>query len=311
MSITDGQGTDALGRRVDAKCPDSLASHLGGVSVLISDSYLGSGSLSLASESSGGPRFSDVCSVARSLPIHRQTWLRRLGERVAAALLLVLVSPLLIVLASAVRLTSPGKVLYRQTRSGIGGRDFRILKFRSMVDNAEGSTGAVWASKDDPRVTVIGFWLRKLHLDELPQLVNIVRGDMAFVGPRPERPEIIRELEQQIPGYRYRLNGLPGVTGLAQVNLDPDESIHSVKRKFELDIEYLFNASPLLDLRIILTTLVKMTGIPKEFATSVMMVRRVPLVPAPTKATDGEGDWEKELDFTPTFDDVLILEPVS
>lgn len=98
---------------------------------------------------------------------------------------------------------------------------------------------------------------------------------------------------------------------MAQVNLDPDESIHSVKRKFELDIEYLFNASPLLDLRIILTTLVKMTGIPKEFATSVMMVRRVPLVPAPTKATDGEGDWEKELDFTPTFDDVLILEPVS
>lgn len=259
----------------------------------------------------GGPRFSDVASVSRSLPIHRQSWLRRRFEQAAAAMLLVVVSPLLILLAIAVRLTSPGKVLYSQTRSGIGGRDFQILKFRSMVDNAEGSTGAVWASKDDPRVTMIGYWLRKLHLDELPQLANIVRGDMTFVGPRPERPEIIRQLELEIPGYRYRLNGLPGVTGLAQVNLDPDESIHSVKRKFELDIEYLFNAAPLLDLRIILTTLVKMTGIPKEFATSVFMVRRIPLVPGTPVSPDRETEWENDLDPAPVFKDQMILEPVS
>lgn len=262
-------------------------------------------------QATGGPFFSNVSSVSRSLPIHRQSWLRRRIEQVAAAMLLVMASPVLFLLAIAVRLTSPGKVFYHQTRSGIGGRDFEILKFRSMVDNAEGSTGAVWASKDDPRVTMIGYWLRKLHLDELPQLVNIVRGDMAFVGPRPERPEIIRQLEREIPGYRYRLNGLPGVTGLAQVNLDPDESIHSVKRKFELDMEYLFNAAPLLDLRIILTTLVKMTGIPKEIATAVFMVRRIPLVPGVITSPERETDWENELDPTLEVKDEMILETVG
>ena len=218
-------------------------------------------------------------AVQQHSMIYRQSRVRRMTEQLFATIFLAALSPLLVMLALAVRMTSPGKILYHQTRSGIGGKDFQILKFRSMVDNAEGATGAVWATKDDPRVTVIGFWLRKLHLDELPQLMNIARGEMAFVGPRPERPEIIQKLEQQIPGYRYRLNVLPGVTGLAQVNLDPDESIHSVKRKFELDIEYIFSAAPLLDLRIILTTLLKMCVVPKEVATTIFFVRRIPLVP--------------------------------
>ncbi|WP_218933865.1 sugar transferase [Rubripirellula lacrimiformis] len=226
------------------------------------------------------PPRADLLHVGQSsLPIQRASWFRQRCEQVAAIVFLVALSPLLALLALAVRLSSRGDIFYRQTRSGIDGRPFQILKFRSMSSDAEDGTGAVWATKNDPRVTAIGHYLRTLHLDELPQLWNIVRGEMSFVGPRPERPEIIRGLELQIPGYRHRLDVLPGVTGLAQVNLDPDESIHSVKRKFELDIEYIFSATPLLDLRIIFTTMLKMCGIPKQYSTSLFRLRRVPVVP--------------------------------
>ncbi|MEM9366468.1 MAG: sugar transferase [Planctomycetota bacterium] len=203
---------------------------------------------------------------------------RRVVERALAGSMLVVASPLLGLLALFVRVTSAGGAIYRQTRSGLGGREFEILKFRSMRQDAEDGVGAVWSTGDDPRVTWIGRVMRKTHLDELPQLWNIFRGDMAFVGPRPERPCIIGKVGPHVPGYRQRLAVLPGVTGLAQVNLDPDQSLLCVKRKFELDLEYIHTQSLWLDFCLLATTLIKMGCVPKRWATRLFGVRRVPQV---------------------------------
>ncbi len=204
-------------------------------------------------------------------------WGRNL-EQSLAVFLLVLSAPLLLLIALVVRLTSRGPIFYSQTRLGLAGRRFQIHKFRSMIVDAEKGTGAAWCSRRDSRVTFIGGILRFLHFDELPQLWNIARGDMSFVGPRPERPEFVVLLEEQIPRYWDRLDVLPGVTGLAQINLDPDDSIASVKRKFELDLEYAYSASAWFDFWIMLATILKMGGIPKEFVTRIFGLRRIPLV---------------------------------
>jgi lipopolysaccharide/colanic/teichoic acid biosynthesis glycosyltransferase len=190
--------------------------------------------------------------------------------------MLASLSPLLIALFFAVRMTSRGPAVYRQLRSGRGGQPFTIYKFRSMVVDAEKGTGAVWATKNDPRVTPLGMWLRRLHLDELPQLLNIARGEMRFVGPRPERPEIVAELCGTISGYEQRLAVTPGLTGLAQVNLPPDETVDCVKRKFELDLEYISTASASLDLRLVFATALKMTGLPQPVVAAIAMVSRSP-----------------------------------
>ena len=144
-----------------------------------------------------------------------------LVDRVAGAVLLVLASPLIAFLILIVRSTSRGPGLYRQLRVGHRGKPFYILKIRSMVQDAEKDGKPVWCTKRDPRVTRLGAFLRKVHLDELPQLVNVARGEMALVGPRPERPEIIKDLRQAIDEYEKRLSVMPGVTGLAQINLPP------------------------------------------------------------------------------------------
>jgi len=209
---------------------------------------------------------------------NRETGLSRFVERGIAVCLMLIASPLFLVIAALVWLSSRGNVFYTQTRLGLHGRTFQILKFRSMKQNAEAKTGAVWCTKGDSRVTVVGKLLRFSHLDELPQLWNIARGEMSFVGPRPERPEIAIKLEKHIPRYWDRLSVFPGVTGLAQINLDADESIDSVKRKFELDIEYVYSASPLLDLQISVVTVLKMAGVPKQYATQLFALRRVPSV---------------------------------
>lgn len=180
--------------------------------------------------------------------------LRHWLERGVAAVLLLLCSPLIVFLMALVRLTSPGPAIYQQIRLGWRGRPFVLFKLRTMYDKAEAESGPVWASEHDPRVTPLGRFLRFMHLDELPQLWNIVKGEMSFIGPRPERPEFVRVLMTRIPNYCHRMTVRPGIVGLSQVNLPPDHSFQSAQRKQLLDLEYIEQASPSLDLRISLYT---------------------------------------------------------
>jgi sugar transferase (PEP-CTERM system associated) len=172
-----------------------------------------------------------------------------------ALVTLVVASPVMLLVALLVRLTSSGPVLYRQTRVGRNGVPFTMYKFRSMRTDAEKLTGAVWAARDDPRVTPLGRVLRRLRLDELPQLFNILRGDMSIVGPRPERPEFVATLSEQIPFYPQRHCLRPGVTGWAQINHKYGDSLEDTVVKLEYDLYYIKNLSPALDFYIILQTL--------------------------------------------------------
>jgi sugar transferase (PEP-CTERM system associated) len=167
---------------------------------------------------------------------------------------LVLFSPLMLATALAVKLSSKGTIFYRQRRVGINGRIFTVYKFRSMYADAEARTGAVWASKDDPRITPVGKWLRRLRLDELPQLWNVVKGDMVIVGPRPERPEFVDVLAQQIPYYRQRLAVKPGITGWAQINHKYGDTQLDAMIKLEYDLYYIKHVAPALDFYIIFHT---------------------------------------------------------
>jgi exopolysaccharide biosynthesis polyprenyl glycosylphosphotransferase len=166
----------------------------------------------------------------------------------------VLFAPVMLATAIAVKLSSPGPVLYRQTRVGLDGSLFTVYKFRSMNMNAEAATGAVWASKDDPRVTRVGKQLRKFRLDELPQFFNVLRGDMAVVGPRPERPEFVKALSEKIPYYRQRHCVKPGITGWAQINYKYSDTLEDTIAKLEFDLYYIKNFSPSLDGYIIFHT---------------------------------------------------------
>jgi exopolysaccharide biosynthesis polyprenyl glycosylphosphotransferase len=168
---------------------------------------------------------------------------------------LLAASPIMILIAASIKLTSRGPVFYRQTRVGWRGQHFTLYKFRSMRPDAEAATGAVWAAKDDPRVTPVGRWLRRLRLDELPQLYNVLRGDMSVVGPRPERPEFVAALAQQIPYYRQRLAVRPGITGWAQINHKYGDTLEDTVRKLEYDLYYIKNLSPSLDAYILIQTL--------------------------------------------------------
>lgn len=158
------------------------------------------------------------------------------------------------------RLSSPGPILYRQERVGRGGRMFKVYKFRSMWPDAE-ENGAVWATKDDQRVTPIGRILRKTHLDELPQVYNVLKGEMSLVGPRPERPEFVQQLSREIPFYRARHCVKPGITGWAQIHQDYGDSVERAKEKLEYDLFYVKRANPLLDALIILRTVSKILGL--------------------------------------------------
>jgi len=158
------------------------------------------------------------------------------------------------------RSSSPGPILYRQERVGRGGRMFTVYKFRSMWPDAE-ENGAVWATKDDHRVTPVGRILRKTHLDELPQVYNVLKGEMSLAGPRPERPEFVQQLSREIPFYRARHCLKPGITGWAQIHQDYGDSVERAKEKLEYDLFYVKRANPLLDALIILRTVSKMLGL--------------------------------------------------
>ena len=195
---------------------------------------------------------------------------RRILNVTISAIALVLLSPVMVVIALLVMLTSRGPILYTQTRVGInrrransvdgrrridyGGKLFKIYKFRTMAVGAD-RAGEVWARPDDPRVTPVGRVLRKYRLDELPQLFNVLRGDMNLVGPRPEQPKIFTNLRHRIENYAERQRVLPGITGLAQVSQHYDNSIDDVRRKLLFDLEYIDRKSVQQDLKVLLQTL--------------------------------------------------------
>ncbi len=162
--------------------------------------------------------------------------------------------PLMAVVWLLVRLTSPGAAIYSQKRVGLNGRVFKVHKFRSMYIDAESRTGAVWASKDDPRITPLGKWLRRMRLDELPQFFNVLKGEMALVGPRPERPEFVETLTEQIPFYGLRHSVMPGITGWAQINHKYGDTFEDTVTKLEYDLYYLKNISLSLDAYILFHT---------------------------------------------------------
>jgi exopolysaccharide biosynthesis polyprenyl glycosylphosphotransferase len=167
----------------------------------------------------------------------------------------ILVAPIMLAVAILVKTTSPGPVLYRQRRVGREGRVFEVLKFRSMYVDAEARTGAVWATKNDPRITPLGRWIRKLRFDEFPQFFNVLKGDMSIVGPRPERPEFVEMLSREIPFYGQRHAILPGVTGWAQISHKYGDTIEDTVAKLEFDLYYLKNMSVSLDFYIIFHTI--------------------------------------------------------
>ena len=177
---------------------------------------------------------------------------KRAFDFLLALLLLLPLLPVIAVAAALVKLTSRGPAFYSQTRLGKGGREFKIYKIRTMINNAEAGTGPVWAAAgEDCRVTPVGHVLRNTHIDEFPQLFNVLLGDMSLIGPRPERPEFAAKLQWEIPHYGVRLGVRPGVTGVAQLRLPPDTGIDSVKKKLMYDIYYIQKVSPWLDFLIL------------------------------------------------------------
>jgi len=199
--------------------------------------------------------------------------MRRSLHFILALIALIILLPVMLLVALLVRLTSRGPVLYTQVRVGLdrrtnarssqnhrrernlGGQPFTIYKFRTMRVDAEHQSGAVWAQQGDPRVTSIGRLLRQYRLDELPQLINVLRGEMNIVGPRPERPTIFAELREHIAEYPLRQRARPGITGLAQINHHYDRSLDDVRTKVRYDLEYLQRQSAAEDFRIMLKTL--------------------------------------------------------
>lgn len=181
---------------------------------------------------------------------------------VLAGFLIVLMLPLILAAMMITVLTSRGPALYTQWRVGRDGRRFKIYKIRTMIHNSEGSAGARWASPDDPRVTRVGRFFRRTHIDELPQLWNVVHGEMNFVGPRPERPEILEEILKEIPSCVMRTTVNPGVTGLAQILQGPDVDLESVRTKLAYDLFYIEHRGLALDCKILLATPFRVLGLP-------------------------------------------------
>ncbi|HTP98412.1 MAG TPA: TIGR03013 family XrtA/PEP-CTERM system glycosyltransferase [Casimicrobiaceae bacterium] len=195
----------------------------------------------------------------------RQGWLRTTVKRcfdlVVSALILLATLPVMLIAALLIALESGAPIIYRQERVGLHGRTFQLFKFRSMSKDAERDGKAAWAVADDPRITALGRWLRRTRIDELPQLLNVLRGEMSFVGPRPERPQFVEMLTEQVPFYAVRLSVKPGITGWAQVRYSYGASVEQSMRKLEYDLYYVKNHTLFLDVLILLETFrVVLTG---------------------------------------------------
>jgi lipopolysaccharide/colanic/teichoic acid biosynthesis glycosyltransferase len=206
-------------------------------------------------------------------------------EFILALAILVVSSPLLLVVALLVKLTSRGPAIYSQIRLGRQGRPYTIYKFRTMSHNCEEQSGPQWSIAGDSRITRLGGFLRQVHLDEFPQLWNVLKGEMALVGPRPERPEFVPSLERAIPHYLDRLQIRPGITGFAQIQLPADTDLASVRCKLIYDLYYLQYSNLWLDVRIMICTGLKMLGFPYSysrwilFMPSKQVVENIHLIP--------------------------------
>jgi lipopolysaccharide/colanic/teichoic acid biosynthesis glycosyltransferase len=190
---------------------------------------------------------------------------RAVADFTFAAALSVLALPVLFACVLLVRLTSRGPAIYTQKRVGKNGRVFTLYKIRTMYHDCERQSGPTWCKPGDPRITPVGRVLRKLHLDELPQLWNVLKGDMALIGPRPERPEIVEKLRQSVPGYDRRHAVKPGITGFAQIHLPPDSCLRSVKNKLVYDLFYIRHRSARLSLYVLFATGLKLVGMKKLY----------------------------------------------
>ncbi|MEM8825331.1 MAG: TIGR03013 family XrtA/PEP-CTERM system glycosyltransferase [Pseudomonadota bacterium] len=228
-----------------------LETKIAGISITDMSSYLErmTGRVDLASVHPSWLIFSDGFLGASTFAVVS----KRLFDLIASGVLLILSSPILIVTALAVKLTSAGPVFYRQERVGQFGRTFEVMKFRSMGVDAE-KDGAVWAQAADPRVTPVGRVIRATRIDEIPQIFNVFKGDMSFVGPRPERPVFVRELAREIPFYNERHVVKPGITGWAQLNYPYGASIEDARHKLEYDLYYIKNYSLFLDIVTLIQT---------------------------------------------------------
>lgn len=180
---------------------------------------------------------------------------KRILDIIVSLIFILLSSPITILASIAIKLDSKGPVFYKQERSGLNGAPFKILKFRSMRQDAEKGSGPVWALKDDPRITKVGRFIRKVRIDEIPQMLNVLKGEMSLVGPRPERPFFVEKLAAEIPYYKRRLKVRPGITGWAQVKHKYDESIEDVKVKVKYDLFYIENISIRMDFKILFRTI--------------------------------------------------------
>jgi lipopolysaccharide/colanic/teichoic acid biosynthesis glycosyltransferase len=200
-----------------------------------------------------------ILTMPRAQP---HLWLRckRAFDLLAAGSLLVVSAPVLLLALATVKLTSSGPAIYSQRRIGKHNRNFTIYKVRSMRVDAERIGGPRWCVPGDPRITGVGRWLRKLHIDELPQLWNVLRGEMSLVGPRPERPEFMPKIRPFVPDYDARHAVLPGITGLAQVQVDADTDVDNVARKLKYDLYYIRHQGPILEAKIFGYTLLKVFG---------------------------------------------------
>ncbi|NQT36370.1 MAG: sugar transferase [Planctomycetes bacterium] len=225
-------------------------------------------------------------------PVRYLRWMG-LANRLAAVVLAVPALPLTMLLIMLVQMTSRGPGLYRQRRVGRNGRVFWLYKIRTMLHNAEAKTGPVWTAPNDPRITKFGKLLRVTHLDELPQLLNVLRGQMALIGPRPERPEFTQYLARDIPGYMNRYHVRPGITGLAQVNLPPDTDVESVRRKLVLDLEYIRGTGLKMDVKILVCTFVRLLGLSGMGTAERLGLLRDPLVPNYMRRQHSAGDAPK------------------
>ena len=201
---------------------------------------------------SGGRLVNDVSGQRRDTVWYEVT--RRALDVIGSLLLLAFALPLLLLVAFLIKVDSTGPVLYRQSRVGLHGRIFTMLKFRSMRVDAE-VAGPCWATDRDPRMTRIGAFIRATRLDEVPQLLNVLRGDMSLVGPRPERPHFVQQLAAIIPRYNERTHVLPSITGWAQINYPYGASVEDARAKLAFDLFYINNRALLLDLRILLRTI--------------------------------------------------------
>jgi lipopolysaccharide/colanic/teichoic acid biosynthesis glycosyltransferase len=207
-----------------------------------------------------------------------------------AIVMLPISVPIILFALALVKLNSRGPSIYTQRRVGLRGKVFTMYKIRTMYCDSERACGPKWCVPGDPRVTQVGRFLRWSHVDELPQLINILKGNMSLVGPRPERPEFVDQLERALPGYRQRLSVRPGLTGLAQVQQRPDTDLFSVRRKLNYDLYYVRHMTLWLDVRVMIGTMFKCLGVP------LSSIGRILQLPDPNSLISGKSHRsEREL----------------